>query len=125
MEIGLRFWLTEHPDKDWTLAIPFLQSALNNATNFATGFALNKLVYGFRVRDILGALNNLLPEDIERLRLIKRLEAEDMIAFATVLSKIRYDALYKQISFKAGDHTFLKLHYRYTLLGVANRKLSY
>ena len=48
-----------------------------------------------------------------------------MMAFATALSKIRYDALHKQISFKAGDYTFLKLHYGYTLPGVANRKLSY
>ena len=67
---------------------------LNNTTNFAIGFALNKLVYGFRVRDILEALNDLLLEDIERLRLIKRLEVEDIIAFAIVLSKIRYDILY-------------------------------
>ena len=83
------------------------------------------MVYGFRVRDILGALNDLLPEDIERLRLIKRLEVEDIIAFTTALSKIRYDILYKQISLKIGDYIFLKLYYRYTLLEVANRKLSY
>ena len=124
VEIGLRFWITEHPDEDWTKAIPFLQFALNNSTSFATGFAPNELALGFRPKDTVGALLDLPPEDIERLRPIKRAEAEDMMAFSTAMSKVRYDHLHKARNFKAGDKVFLRLHHGYTLPDVTNRKLS-
>lgn len=124
VEIGLRFWITEHPDEDWTKAIPFLQFALNNAISFATGTASNELALGFLPKDTVSALSDLLPEDIERLRPIKRAEAEDIIAFSTALSKVRYDSLHKAKSFKTGDKVFLRLHHGYTLPDVTNRKLS-
>ena len=65
-------------------AFPFLQFALNNTTSFATRIALNKLVLGFRSKDTISTLSDLLPEDIERLRPIKRIKAEDITAFNTL-----------------------------------------
>ena len=77
--------------------LPFLQVSLNNSVT-SIGFTPNKLAYGFRIRDTLGLLIDLLPEDLDRLRLIKREEANNAIAFANVMAKTRYDSNHKAIN---------------------------
>ena len=77
--------------------LPFLQVSLNNSIT-STGFIPNKLAYGFRIRDTLGLLVDLPLEDLDRLRLIKREEANNAITFANVIAKTRYDSSYKAIN---------------------------
>lgn len=71
-------------------------------------------------------LGDLPPEDYSRLRLIKREEAESSMAFASALSKARYDLHHKAISdaITAGSMVYLRLHQGYTIPGLANKKLS-
>lgn len=63
-------------------------------------------------------------EAFSKLRLAKREEADDAMAFATIFMKARYDARHLPLSFKEGDEAFLKLHHGYSIPGLSNRKLS-
>lgn len=121
VEIALRFHLTTGTD-NWVTVLPFLQASLNNSVT-STGFAPNELAYGFRVRDTLGLLADLPPEDLNQLRLIKREEADDAIAFANAMAKTRYDSSHLAIKLKEGSRAFLRLHHGYSIPGV-NPKLS-
>lgn len=121
VEIALRFILTTGTD-DWLSPLPFLQGSLNNSMT-STGFAPNELAYGFRVRDTLGLLADLPPEDLDRLRLVKREEADDAIAFANAIAKTRYDSKHLSLKIKEGSLVYLRLHHGYSIPGV-NPKLS-
>ena len=96
---------------------------MNNLVSSITRFAPNELVYRFRVRDTLRILSNLLVEDLNRLRLIKREEADNTIAFINAIAKTRYDSSHRAISLNARSIVYLRLHYRYLIPGV-NPKLS-
>ena len=122
VEIALRFHLTATGTDEWLSVVPFLQGTLNNSVT-STGFAPNELAYGFRVRDTLGLLADLPPENLNRLRLIKREEADNAIAFANAMAKTRYDSKHMAIDIKEGSLSYLRLHHGYTIPGV-NPKLS-
>ena len=123
IEIALRYHLTTGETNDWVSILPFIQTSMNNAVNVSTGFAPNELLYGFKVNDSVSLLSDLPAEDFGRLRMIKREEADSAMAFASAMSKIRYDKSHKPIAI--GDKAFLKLHHGYTIPGLSNRKLSY
>lgn len=122
VEIALRFHLTTGTN-DWLSVLPFLQASLNNSVTSVTGFAPNELVYGFRVRDTLGLLADLPPEDFNQLRLIKREEADDALAFVNAISKARYDHSHMSMNLAEGSQAYLRLHHGYSIPGV-NPKLS-
>ena len=124
LEIALRFWLSNPENKDWIEALPYLTASNNNSANASTGFALNELSYGFRVNDTLGLLEDLPAEDYSRLRQIKRESAEEAMAFANVMHKLRYDANHAAANIKIGGKAFLRLHAGYTISGLINEKLS-
>ena len=46
------------------------------------------------------------------------------IIFASIFIKARYDFKYLIINFKKKDEAYLKLHYKYFILGLSNKKLS-
>ena len=100
----------------------YLQGSLNNALN-STGFAPNNLVYGFRVREGLNLLSksDIDVQDLDRLRYIKRSEAQDVIAFANIAMKSRYDRIYKILRLHEGSLVYLRLHYRYKIPGVHHK----
>ena len=58
-----------------------------------------------------------------KLYLIKREEVDDAMAFASIIIRLRYDVKYLVINLKEGDEVFLKLYYKYSILGLSNRKL--
>ena len=97
---------------------------INNSVNFTTSFALNELLYGFRVNDNLSLLEDLPAEDYDRLRAIKRDAADEAIAFANAVLKTRYDKKHIALYLKEGSYVYLKLHYGYKIPGLTNRKLS-
>ena len=59
-----------------------------------------------------------------KLRLIKREEADNAIAFLSIIIKVKYNVKYLTLNLKEKNDIFLKLHYRYSILGLLNRKLS-
>ena len=59
-----------------------------------------------------------------KLYLIKREEADNTIAFSSIIIKVRYDTKYLALNLKKGDDVFLRLYYEYSILDLLNRKLS-
>jgi len=77
--------------------LPYLQGESNNVAHATTGYASNKLAYRFRIDNTLDMLTELVPEDFGRLRQLKREDAESAMAFASALSKARYDLTHQAI----------------------------
>ena len=69
-------------------------------------------------------LEDLLAEDYDRLRKIKRDAVEDAIAFASVRTKARYDQKHTAITLAVGDYVYLTLYHGYRISGLNNRKLA-
>jgi hypothetical protein len=57
-------------------------------------------------------------------RKVLRTETEQVIAFANMNMKIRYDLIRKSLDLKVDDLVFLKLHKGYTQPDLINRKFS-
>lgn len=132
VEVALRYHLTSHPDDDFEDVLPYLQATNNNSPSSTTGLAPNEICYGFKVADATSLLlasdssqGALSAEAFDKLRLAKREEADDAMAFASVIMKARYDARHLPLNLKEGDQVFLKLHDGYSIPGLANRKLSH
>ena len=127
VEIALRFHITARPEDDWDDILPYVQSIMNNSPSSVTGIAPNELCYGFRINDTTNMLltdPGLPAEGFHQLRLAKREEAEDAMAFASISTKHRYDEKHLELKVRKGDRVFLRLHDGYSIPGVSNRKLS-
>ena len=124
VEIAMRYHLTANAETEWDQTLPFMQATINNSPSATTGAAPNEICYGFKVNNTVGMLSDLLPEDFNKLRLQRREEAEDSIAFASAMMKTRYDLVHQATTIKAGDRVYLRLHQGYKVPGITNRKLS-
>ena len=119
----MRYFVTANPTLDWTLVLPYLQGSLNNTKNQSTRVSPNEILYGFNVRDSLGLLSELPPEDFSRLRQLKREQAEDSLAFANIMAKAYYDKSHKPLKLSKGSMVYLRLHQGYKIPSVGNHKL--
>ena len=59
----------------------------------------------------------------DKLRLVKREQANDVIAFISIIIKARYDLKHLTLNLKENNKVFLKLHHKYVILELINRKL--
>ena len=124
IEVAMRFYLTTRVDaSDWPLMLPYLQGSVNNSSNQSTSVSPNEILYGFKVRDTLSTLAELPAEDYNRLRQLKRDQAEEALAFANAMAKERYDRSHKPLDLEEGSQVFLRLHHGYELPGITNKKL--
>ena len=75
------------------------------------------------MRDILDILLDLSLKNLNKLRLIKREEANNTITFINTIIKTRYDNIYKAINLYKSLIIYLRLYYNYLIFRV-NLKLS-
>ena len=73
---------------------------------------------------LLTDLLDLSEKAFRKLRLIKREEANDVMIFASIIMKARYDLKHLNVNLKKGDEVFLRLHNEYFIPDLSNRKLS-
>ena len=124
IEAALRMHCVTNSNTDWTELLPYIQGMLNNSTT-SIGKSPNEILYGSNVRDTLDALSTAMPvEGFHSLRQQHRQEAEDAIAFASIMSKRQYDSKHKAISFKPNDLVYLRLHHGYEIAGNRSSKLA-
>ena len=123
IEITLRFHVTAHSENDWSEMLLFLQAKFNNVKQFVIDYASNELIYEFRINDSVSMLVDLSSENYNRLRQIKREDAEAVMAFANAISKSRYDQTHRVMKLASGFLIYLRLHQGYTIPGLFNRKL--
>lgn len=62
-------------------------------------------------------------EVFSKLRLVKREKADNVMAFANVVIKIRYDVKHLAFIFKKKDKIYFKLYHEYSISELLNRKL--
>ena len=128
IEIALRFHLTANPETDFDEVLSYIQFTINNSPSSVTDIAPNKLCYGFRVNDaiimLLADPSDLSEKAFRKLRLAKREEADNVMIFASIIMKARYDLKHLNVNLKEGDEVFLRLHNEYSIPGLSNRKLS-
>ena len=124
IEITLRFWLFNSKNTNWLTILFYLTISHNNVINATIDFALNELIYDFKINDTLNMLKNLFVENYFRLKQIKREFAKKTMIFVNVMHKQRYDETHIDIQFKIDDYAFLKLHVDYTIFDLNNHKLN-
>ena len=123
IKVILQYYLSKL-DTNQVKALPYINIVLNNSINFTTGFAPNKLLYGFKVNNNLTLLKNLPTKDYNYLQQINRDAADKAIAFLNTILKKYYNKKHILLYLKEGSYAYLKLHYRYKIPRLTNRKLS-
>ena len=69
----------------------------------STSFVSNKLLYSFKVRNTLNIILDLPLEAYNKLRTIKREEANNTIVFTNIIAKKRYNSKYKPLHLDIGS----------------------
>ena len=103
-EIALRHYIASS-DIPWTDVIPALQFSLNNALSKPIKVSSNKLVLGFKPKDVLTVLSPTAPMDKDALQTARELhaaKAKHAVDFANVYAKDRYDRQHRQVAFEPG-----------------------
>ena len=127
IEIVIRFLYANNSDVDVIVVLSSIQTQLNNSLNASTKLCLNEIIYEFKIRKFLSALNNnifdISSEALSELRLLYRKKVSDAIFFANSFMKIYYDFRHVSLLFKSNDKTYLRLHKRYNLSNDYSKKL--
>jgi hypothetical protein len=136
MKIALRFFFIENSEIDWANVASMIQTSLNNASNIATRLFSNELMYDFKLRNTLFALTNKLTSKqfttssfkilhmLNDMRIRNRQKTTNAVFFANVKVKIIHDKRHKFLFLNSEEKMFLRLHKKYNLFEIINRKLS-
>ncbi|KAJ8106400.1 hypothetical protein ONZ43_g7077 [Nemania bipapillata] len=128
VEIAIRHYLFQYPDRTWVDVVPSLQWNLNSAYSEPIKSSPHEQLFGFRLpgfSDVLAHTDE--QESAENLRFVRdhlRKDAEVSMDFAAARAKRYYDAKHKMIEFQEGDEVYLRLHEGYHLPGKPSRKYS-
>ena len=123
-EIALQFFIISHPLADWSMYLLRLWAELNRMKNAFTELSSDKVIYGFKLQDSLTLLQSMIKSDTDFAseQRIAQQEAQKAVAFANYEVKIWYDKHHHSLALEVGDEVFIKLHKRYMLLAIMNRK---
>ena len=127
VEIAIRYFIIEHSDIDYVLALSSIQAQLNNSLNTATDLVSNEMIYDFKIRDALfniTKINTVNAQNLSAQRLKYQQETTDAIVFAATKTKIYYDVRHTSILFKKNEYVYLRLNKEYKLSKRLNSKLS-
>jgi hypothetical protein len=135
VKIAFRFFLIENSKTEWIDAALLIQANLNNSSNVAIELFSNKFMYDFRIKNTLSILteksisenfttSSLISEMLKDTRLRNRQETANVVFFVNVKVKIIHDKRHKSFFLDSKKKTFLRLHKKYNLSEIINRKLS-
>ena len=127
IEIIIRFLYANNSDVDIIVVLSSIQTQLNNSLNASTRLCLNEIIYEFKIRKSLNALNNntfdISSEALSEIRLLYRKKVSDAIFFANSSMKIFYDFRHVSLLLKSDDKAYLRLHKKYNLSNNYSKKL--
>ena len=113
-----------------------LQLTFNNLLNVLIERSSNKIVYDFKIRELIHAIvvfflsKNINTKtkyqlvDIEATRFRYRIEITNVIFYVSVQSKIQYDSKHVSLLLRLEKKIYFQLYYNYTLSKKSNYKLS-
>jgi Integrase core domain len=127
LQTMLRFFVNERQG-DWSKYLTEAESIIHNANTASTRMSPNEILYGFKLRNTLGALTQgLAPHDSQSppvLRALARADAEDASKHATFHIAKNYNRKHTSIVLQAGDKAYLRLGHGYKLRGLPKAKLG-
>ena len=127
VKITIRYFIIEHSDIDYVLALSSIQAQLNNSLNTVIDLVSNEMIYDFKIRDALfniTKINIVNAQDLSTQRLKYQQETTDATVFATTKAKIYYDVRHTSILLKKDEYVYLRLNKEYKLSKRFNSKLS-
>jgi hypothetical protein len=135
VEIALRFFFIENSKIDWTDVVSLIQTNLNNSSNVVIELFSNKLMYDFKIRNTLFVITDRsiseqftifskILDMLRNTRFRNRQETTDAVSFVNVKVKIIHDKRHKSLFLNSKKKVFLRLHKKYSLSEVINKKLS-
>jgi hypothetical protein len=125
IEIVIRFILMKEHIENFTKIISFIQSFMNNASSTFTELSFNEILYDFKIIESLNLLNDCNSSiELKKKRKMLRIEIEQIITFANVSMKIRYDFTRTSLNLNFDDSIYVKLHKEYIQSSLINRKFS-
>ena len=126
VKIVLRFFITMFSNVKWSIFLSTLQAQLNNSFNTATKLAPNEIVYEFKTKELIAAVDakvDNIPDNILNRRLKYQRETADATVFAQAKAKIYYDVKHQPILFHSENKVYLRLYHEYQLPDRFNRKM--
>ena len=116
VKIALHYYLISNQKRDWSEQLFIIRGMLNNLPSALISQSLNEILYDLWLRDSLVRLNwELISINFIKEWEIYRSETADVIAFANMDVKLRYNQHHYLITMKEEDKAFIKLHKDYTL----------
>ena len=126
MKIAFRFFIIMFSNVKWFIFLSTLQAQLNNSFNIVTELASNEIVYEFKTKKLIIAVDvkvDNISDNILNRRLKYQRETADVIVFAQVKTKIYYDVKHQFILFHFENKVYFRLHHEYQLSDRFNRKM--
>ena len=127
VKITIRYFIIEHSDIDYVLALSSIQAQLNNSLNTVIDLVSNEMIYDFKIRDALfniTKINTVNAQDLSIQPLKYQQKTIDAIVFATTKVKIYYDVKHTSIFFKKDEYAYLRFNKEYKLSKRFNSKFS-
>ena len=119
---------------DFITLLSSIQTIMNNSTNVFTDVFSNEIFYKFKILKVTDLLNNdvvktKIENDIskiivEKKRVMLKKKTENIITYAQIIFKIRYDFKHKSIDLKTSQKIYIKFHRKYFQFDLKNRKYS-
>ena len=115
MKIAIRFLTSNNSDVDIVAVLLTIQFQFNNSLNAATDLAFNEIIYEFKIRDTISALNReqTTIESVSNKRQKYQTKVNDAIAFANAKMKVYYDFKHKSLLLKFENKVYFRLNKEY------------
>ena len=134
VKIALKYFLMKNDVIDFITLLSSIQAIMNNSANVFTDVFSNEILYKFKVLKITDLLNNDVVKTkaengiskiiVEKKRVMLKKKAENVIAHAQIMFKIRYDFKHKSIDLKTNQKIYIKFHRNYFQFDLKNCKYS-
>ena len=123
MKIALCFAQERNSDTEFIEFLSAFKWVFNNSFNVFTDCFLNEIIYSFKLADSFDIVTADIAKDFETQQKIHQQKAQDSIAWANLIMKYHYNKHHIFLLLNSDDLVMLKLHYRYHVSDVKNKKL--
>ena len=134
VKIAFKYFFIKNDIVNFITLFSSIQIVINNSKNASTNILSNKILYEFKILKIINLLNNdvvktKIENDISKIIVEKKTrhvkkKTKNIIIYAQIMFKIRYNFKYKFIDLKADQKIYIKFHRKYFQFDLKNRKYS-
>ena len=123
MKIALWFTQERNSDIEFMKFLSAFKWVFNNSSNTSTDCLLNEIIYKFKLADFFDIVTASEAKDFEAQQKMHQQKAQDFIAWTNLTMKHHYNKHHILLLLNSGDFVMLKLHHRYHVPDIKNKKL--